>query len=130
MPAPPSAPAPLPASEALSTCEGPTSAKLCAKPAAIAVPLVSPPTAIGFLLQTTPPQVSGPVLLPFPSSPLLFTPQAMRVPFESSATLWLSTKPAEIAMTPGSPLTAIGVLAQALPLQLSGPVLPLFPSSP
>src|SRR5437763_967940 len=72
--------------------------------------------------------MSGPVVLPIPSSPLEFIPQAMSVPFDSSARLWAS--PTEIATTPDSPPTGIGVMLHAPKLQLSGPVLFLLPSWP
>ena len=91
---------------------------------------VRPPTAIGFVLQALEPHVSGPVLLPFPSSPELFRPQSTSVPFERSATLWLSTSAAEIATTRETPLTGIGFLLHPRVPQLSGPVLFPFPSSP
>src|SRR5438477_329882 len=86
-----------------------------------------PVTATGFLLHgLLPPQVSGPVLLPLPSSPELFRPQSMRVPFERSATLWLSTRPAEIATTPETPLTGIGFVLHLSGPHVSGPVLVAF----
>src|ERR1017187_5573410 len=78
-------------------------------------------------------QLSGPVLVPSPSSPYSFSPQAMTVPSSSSARL--CDEPAAIALTPLSPATRTGVVLQAVEgrskkSQNSGPLLVPLPSWP
>src|SRR5437899_1281933 len=99
-----------------------------AAPAATALTPERPATGTGVLLQGLLPQVSGPVLLPSPSSPSKFRPQAMSVPFESRARLWHA--PQATATTPESPATGTGVLLHELLPQVSGPVLLPLPSWP
>jgi hypothetical protein len=81
---------PLLLSPQASTCPVEVTAKLCWVPAAIAVTVV--PTGnevdIGTLLL---------VLVPFPNSPLLLSPQASTCPVEVRAKLW--SPPAAIAVT-------------------------------
>src|SRR6202023_2736641 len=66
------------------------------------------------------PHISGPVLLPSPSSPVSLRPQAITLPVPPSSAR-LECSPAAIAATPVSPFTATGT-----PLFVSPP----FPSSP
>ena len=79
---------------------------LSTSPAEMAVTPLSPATAIGVLLQASPPQSSGPVFVPSPSCPSTLRPQAMTVPLLSRARPW--PPPAEIAVTPLSPPIANG----------------------
>jgi hypothetical protein len=52
-------------------------------------------------------QVSGPVVVPIPSSPILLSPQHCTVPPDNSAQPAIS--PTQTAVAPASPLTATGV---------------------
>src|ERR1700732_2447666 len=81
------------------------------------------------------------VVVPLPSCPPPFSPQAATVPFSSNAKLWplaaLVPPPPAIAVTPVSPLTATGNVLQAVcsslmlePRQSSGPTVEPSPSCP
>src|SRR5947209_8842765 len=89
----------------------PSSARLCAKPAEIAVTPVRPVTATGAVLQgcwiLLNRQCSGPVDVPLPSCPTSFDPHALTVPLLSSARL--KPPPAAIATTSLRPLTGTGM---------------------
>jgi hypothetical protein len=92
-----------------------SSAHVWVLPAAIVVALAIPVTCTGVELHE-PPQ-SGPVVVPFPSSPLAFWPQQSMLPPVSSAQA--SPPPAVAAMAFVIPLTATGVGVHCTPTQMS-----------
>src|ERR1035441_161927 len=92
------------------TVPSPSSAKLWISPDAMAVTPLSPVTGRGvveqgcgslFVLHS-----SGPLKPPSPNWPHSLSPQASTVPFSNRARLQKS--PADVAVTPVSPLTATG----------------------
>src|ERR1700716_1517116 len=80
-----------------------------------------PLTATGLVLHGSPPQLLGPEALPYPRFPYRLFPQAITVPFASSAKP--SLRPDVTAVTPLSALTSTGTLLSVVAPSPSCPML-------
>src|SRR5436305_1749274 len=83
------------------------------------VPVLNPVTTTG---------VDALVVVPLPSCPEPLAPQHLAVPSASNAQEWLP--PAAIATALVRPVTTAGVVLQAAPLQVCGPVKVPLPNWP